>query len=49
MFRGSSLAVTGLDVLPVRVGPRAAWLFVRLSTNRGLTGLGEASLGAATR
>jgi len=32
----------------VRATTRTAWLFVRLTTNRGLTGLGEVSLGRRT-
>ena len=34
-----------MEILTVRVTPRTNWIFVRLSTNQGLTGLGEASLG----
>ena len=37
------LRVTGLELLPVRATERTVWLFVRLRTDRGLTGLGEAS------
>ena len=37
------LRVTGLDFLPVRATARTVWLFVRLRTDAGLTGLGEAS------
>jgi len=37
------LRVTGLELLPVRATDRTVWLFVRLRTDRGLTGLGEAS------
>lgn len=37
------LRVTGLELLPVRATARTAWLFVRLKTDKGLTGLGEAS------
>jgi galactonate dehydratase len=37
------LRVTGLELLPVRATARTVWLFVRLRTDRGLTGLGEAS------
>lgn len=35
--------VTGFDLLPVRATERTVWLIVRLRTNAGLTGLGEAS------
>ena len=35
--------VTGLELIPVRASERTVWLVVRLSTDRGLTGLGEAS------
>ena len=37
--------VTGMEVLPVTVSERTRWLFVRLSTNVGVSGLGEASAG----
>lgn len=37
------LRVTGLELLPVRATARTVWLFVRLRTDAGLTGLGEAS------
>src|SRR5215510_6999281 len=37
------LRVTGLDLLPVRATERTVWLIVRLRTDAGLTGLGEAS------
>ena len=49
MHEGSALVVTDLEVLPVRVSQRTVWLMVRLHTNKGLTGLGEASLGSATQ
>src|SRR5438045_8172025 len=35
--------VTGFELLPVRATERTVWLFVRLRTDAGLTGLGEAS------
>ena len=35
--------VAGLELLPVRATERTVWLLVRLRTNVGLTGLGEAS------
>ena len=37
------LRVTALELLPVRATARTVWLFVRLRTDAGLTGLGEAS------
>jgi galactonate dehydratase len=37
------LRVTGLELLPVRATVRTVWLIVRLRTDAGLTGLGEAS------
>jgi galactonate dehydratase len=37
------LRVTGIDVFPVRATSRTVWVFVRLKTDAGLTGLGEAS------
>jgi galactonate dehydratase len=35
--------ITGFDLLPVRATYRTVWLFVRLETDAGMTGLGEAS------
>jgi len=37
------LRVTGFELLPVRATSRTVWLIVRLRTDAGLTGLGEAS------
>ncbi len=37
------LRVTSLELLPMRATPRTVWLFVRLGTDAGLTGIGEAS------
>jgi len=37
------LRLTGIELLPVRATERTVWLFVRLLTDAGLTGLGEAS------
>ena len=37
------LRVTGFELSPVRATARTVWLFVRLRTDAGLTGLGEAS------
>ena len=35
--------MTGIELLPVRATQRTVWLLVRLRTDAGLTGLGEAS------
>ena len=35
--------VTGVELLPVRATERTVWLMIRLRTDAGLTGLGEAS------
>jgi galactonate dehydratase len=37
------LRVTTIELLPMRATPRTVWLFVRLGTDAGLTGVGEAS------
>jgi len=37
------LRVTKLELLPMRATERTVWLFVRISTDAGLTGVGEAS------
>jgi len=37
------LRVTKLELLPMRATERTVWLFVRVATDSGLTGLGEAS------
>ncbi|MDE0451490.1 MAG: mandelate racemase/muconate lactonizing enzyme family protein [Gammaproteobacteria bacterium] len=37
--------VTGMEVLPITVSERTTWRFVRLTTNVGVSGLGEASAG----
>jgi galactonate dehydratase len=42
------LRISGMELIVVRATMRTTWLFVRLSTNQGLTGLGEASLGRRT-
>ena len=41
------MQITGLEVLRVAVNHRGDWLCVRLSTDEGLCGLGEASHGGA--
>jgi len=38
-----SLRLTGLELLPVRATTRTVWLIVRLRTDGGLVGVGEAS------
>ena len=38
-----TLRVTTLELLPMRATARTVWLFVRLGTDAGLTGVGEAS------
>ena len=37
------LRIDGFELLPVRATSRTVWLFVRIKTDAGLTGLGEAS------
>jgi galactonate dehydratase len=37
------LRVTGIELLPIRATARTVWLIVRLKTDTGLVGLGEAS------
>src|SRR5688572_656740 len=37
------LKLTAIELLPVRATARTVWLFVRLRTDAGLAGLGEAS------
>jgi len=37
------MRVTGFELLPVRATSRTVWLIVRLRTDAGITGLGEAS------
>jgi galactonate dehydratase len=37
------LRITGIELIPIRATARTVWLIVRLRTDRGLTGLGEAS------
>lgn len=40
-----TLRITNMDIVVVRATRRTNWIFVQLSTNDGLTGLGEASMG----
>jgi galactonate dehydratase len=42
----SNLKIDGMEVFVVDVSPKGNWIFVRLKTNRHLTGLGEASHGS---
>ena len=37
------IRITGIDLLPVRATTRTVWLIVRLRSDQGLVGLGEAS------
>ncbi|MFC1650574.1 mandelate racemase/muconate lactonizing enzyme family protein [Candidatus Latescibacterota bacterium] len=39
----SGLKITGYDVIMINATARSKWIFVRLKTNLGLTGLGEAT------
>lgn len=39
------LRITGMERIVVRATARTNWIFVRLATNDGMTGLGEASMG----
>src|SRR5688572_20977281 len=38
-----NVRVTGFELIPVRATERTVWLMVRLTTDRGISGLGEAS------
>lgn len=38
-----NVRVTGLELIPVRATARTVWLFIRLRSNAGISGLGEAS------
>jgi galactonate dehydratase len=42
------LRITGMELIVVRATARTNWIFVRLATNDGMTGLGEASMGRLT-
>ncbi len=42
------LRITGMETFVVRATARTNWIIIRLTTNDGLTGLGEASLGRRT-
>jgi galactonate dehydratase len=45
--KDSSLLITDISVHIVKVNQRGNWVFVELKTNKGITGLGEASHGVA--
>ena len=50
LLRGLSrppLKITGMDVVVVKVNVRGNWVLLRLRTDQGLTGLGEASQGVS--
>src|SRR5690606_26418328 len=40
-----ALTVTGIKTHIVKVNHRGSWVFIELGTNKGITGLGEASQG----
>jgi galactonate dehydratase len=42
----AKIVITGLEIFPVHVNARGNWILVRLGTNEGITGIGEASHGA---
>ena len=39
------ISIAGLEIFPVHVNARGNWILVRLGTNEGITGIGEASHG----
>ncbi len=43
------LRVSGLEVFPVRLPRGRKWLFLRLQTNQGVSGIAEATLGGADK
>ncbi len=43
----AKITIRSMEVFKIHVNARGDWLFVRLSTNEGLTGIGEASHGTA--
>ena len=43
------LKITAMEVFVIKVNARGNWIFVRLKTDRGLTGVGEASHGGPGR
>ncbi|MCE7066637.1 mandelate racemase/muconate lactonizing enzyme family protein [Dyadobacter sp. CY326] len=44
-FANEKLLITALNVHEVKVNARGNWFFIELKTNKGITGLGEASQG----
>ncbi|WP_439584955.1 hypothetical protein [Dyadobacter bucti] len=44
-LKDEKLTVTGIAVHEVKVNARGNWHFIELKTNKGITGLGEASHG----
>ena len=42
----ANIKITGMQVFLVNATQRTKWIFLRLTTNTGLTGLGEASDGS---
>ncbi|MCH2210368.1 MAG: mandelate racemase/muconate lactonizing enzyme family protein [Fuerstiella sp.] len=45
----SSLRITGLELFPVRLPRNRTWLFIRLRTNQGISGIAEATLGGTDK
>ncbi|MCH2201978.1 MAG: mandelate racemase/muconate lactonizing enzyme family protein [Fuerstiella sp.] len=44
-----SLRITGLELFPVRLPRNRKWLFLRLVTNQGISGIAEATLGGTDK
>ena len=44
-----SLRITGLELFPVRLPRDRKWLFLRLQTNQGMSGIAEATLGGTDK
>ncbi len=45
---GSDVVITDFELIPVRATARTLWIFVRIHTNHGVTGLSEASNAMST-
>jgi galactonate dehydratase len=45
----AKILIGGLEILPVHVNARGDWILVRLGTNEGLQGIGEASHGGSDK
>src|SRR4051794_15137607 len=43
----SKISVSGIQIFAVHVNARGNWILVRVATNAGLTGIGEASHGSS--